>query len=75
MVYRVYILLGVNSQQDFVYTSNLNLDLRERITKSMQKHRYYVETQFGENRGKKRETSLFSNDYNGFHRGRNSVYG
>jgi len=57
-------------EKEFIYTSNLNLDLRERITKAIAKTTGFTwKTQSEKNHRKERENSLFSYDYSKFHRG------
>jgi len=59
--------VGVNSQKEFIYTSNCNLDLRGSRKKQSQRLRFYVKTQFGKNQGEEGENSVFSDDYNVFY--------
>ena len=69
------LIVGVNSCQEFTHTSNFNLDVRERITKSIAKTLVFRGSPLWEKpqEGEGEMHSLFSNDYSRFHRGKNSV--
>ena len=51
------LIVRVNSQKEFVYTSNCNMDLKV-CKKKIAKTLFYMETQFGKNHRKKGEIGL-----------------